>query len=220
MSQLVAEMQDYYRRRAAVYDASMKYDLAETVQQLRPVIRLLQAQMVGKRTLEIACGPGFWTNFVSKTAVSILATDYNQTTLDQARQKPLNWQKIRLKTADAYNLTPLAETFEAAYAVDWFAHVPRSRIHHFLTSLHGQLEAEATVVFVDQLPGAHSVTDNFDDEGNHLQMRTLSDGSTYRVIKHFMDDAEISDIFSRYSRQIEISRFPDIRRIVVSYELA
>ncbi|MEM7112916.1 MAG: class I SAM-dependent methyltransferase [Chloroflexota bacterium] len=219
MNPIVAEMQDYYRQRAPVYDSSMKYDLTETVLALQPVIGLLQAEMAGKRVLEIACGPCFWTNFVSKTAVSILATDYNQTTLDQARQKPLDWQKIRLQTADAYHLSLLGETFEAAYAVDWFAHVPRSRFHDFLTSLHGRLEPGATVMLIDQLPGAHSITTNFDEEGNHLQERTLPDGSRYRVIKHFMNDGEINELFSQYSDVIHIHRYPEIRRLVIRYKL-
>ena len=154
-----------------------------------------------------------------ETAVSILATDYNQTTLDQAHPKPLNWQKIRLKTADAYNLDALSETFDAAYAVAWFAHVPRSRIDEFLGSLHRQLAVGATVAFVDQLPGARSQTANFDDEGNHLQTRTLPDGSNYRVIKHFMSDDELHNIFARYSHKVTIDRFPAVRRIVVSYTL-
>lgn len=217
MNQLVKEMQSYYGRRAPVYDASMGYDTKQTVGRLAPVIGLLRNQMGDKRVLEIACGPCFWTDIVSETARSILATDFNESTLDQARQKALDWEKIYLEVADAYHLDTISQTFDGAFAVDWLAHVPRSRFNDFLHGLHEKLEAGPRVVFCDQLPGSHSLTEVYDAEGNHMQERTLPDGSCYRVIKHFLSDHEITTIFSAYTDRAEMSRFPGCRRIVVSY---
>lgn len=221
MDNLVEEMQTYYQRRAPVYDASMKYDLNWMVSRLDPAIAQLKQLMAGRRALEIACGPCFWTNFVSETAVSILATDYNQETLEQARQKDLNWEKIALQVADAYNLnTTISQRFDAAYAVDWFAHVPRSRFAAFLQGLHAQLTSGARVAFCDQLPSRPaSKTGIYDDEGNHLQERMLPDGSRYRVIKHYLSDSDLHEIFSPYSNQIDIVRLPECRRIIVSYTI-
>lgn len=217
MNPIVEEMQCYYERRAPVYDASMGYHVDDIAEKLAPVIQLLREQMRDKQALEIACGPCFWTDHVSKTAASILATDFNGSTLDQARQKNLDWDRITLQVADAYNLSAVTRKFHAAFAVDWFAHVPRSCFHGFLRGLHEKLEPGSRVVFCDQLPYPRSLTGIYDEEGNHLQERTLPDGSRYRIIKHFLSDDEITSVFSPYTNSVEISRFPGCRRIVVSY---
>jgi protein-L-isoaspartate O-methyltransferase len=215
--QHVQEMQEYYGKRADVYDASMGYDDPKTVEGLAPVIALMKELLQDRSVLEIACGPCFWTNAVSPAAKSILATDYNMSVLELARRKPLDRNKIELQVADAYALPALPTTYDACMAVDWFAHVPRSRFHGFLQGIHAKLATGALVVFCDQTPGAHSLTNLHDAEGNHLQERTLPDGSRYRVIKHFLTDEELRSIFDRYSPAIRIERFPECRRIVVSY---
>ena len=110
MNQIVEEMQAYYGQRAPVYDASMGYDKNQSVEYFAPVIVLLRNLLRHNRVLEIACEPCFWTELVSETAKSILATDFNMSTLDQARKKPLNWEKISLSVADAYDLGGVSNT--------------------------------------------------------------------------------------------------------------
>ncbi|WP_299405658.1 hypothetical protein [Acaryochloris sp. IP29b_bin.148] len=63
---LIQEMQVYYRHRAAEYDASMGYEQPERVAQLSGVIDRLRRLVAGKKVLEIACGPCFWTPRLSK----------------------------------------------------------------------------------------------------------------------------------------------------------
>ena len=215
--EIVQEMQSYYEKRATVYDSSMGYDDHDMVGFLEPVITRITSLLARKRILEIACGPCFWTQRVSETVESVLATDYSDATLDQARRKNLDWGKIALQRADAYDLSQVKGDFDAALAVDWFAHVPRSRFHEFLQGLHGRLQAGSIVVLCDQLPGAESLSGLFDIEGNHIQMRELPDGSSSRVIKHFLSEQELKRLFARYSDQVEIARYPECRRIVVSY---
>jgi len=107
--------------------------------------------------------------------------------------------------------------FDAALAVDWFAHVPKSRFHEFLQGLHERLQPGSVVVLCDQLPGPGSLTGMFDIEGNHIQLRELPDGSSCRVIKNFLSKQELKALFARYSDQVAIDTFPECRRIVVSY---
>jgi ubiquinone/menaquinone biosynthesis C-methylase UbiE len=219
LKKIVEDMQVYYGRRAAVYDSSMGYDKPETIKLMTPVIEFLKKLMKGRRVLEIACGPCFWTKFISKAAVSLLATDFNQAVLDEARRKDLDWRKVTLLQADAYDLSTISQKFDGAVAVDWLAHVPRSRIHSFLRNLHETLEDKAQIAFCDQLPRDNSITGDYDEEGNHLQERVLPDGTRFKVIKHFLSDEDINAIFSPYSDKVEVSRFRECRRIVVSYQL-
>jgi ubiquinone/menaquinone biosynthesis C-methylase UbiE len=217
---IVQEMESYYGKRAPLYDTSMGYDNEETVVSLTPVIRRMQELLRGRRVLEIACGPCFWTRHVSGVALSVAATDYNESTLEQARRKALDRDKVTLQRADACLLSQVQGEFDAALAVDWFAHVPRSRFDLFLQGLHRRLQPGSLVVFCDQLPGPESITGSYDQEGNHLQTRELPDGTKFRVIKHFLSERETRDLFSRYSDAIEIASYPHCRRGGVSYTVA
>lgn len=216
---LIEEMQTYYRMRAPVYDSSMGYDDLEAVRLLLPVIDRLRVLLAGRKILEIACGPGFWTCQISAVAKAVLATDFNESTLEQARQKHLDWDKVALQVADAYGLSGVQGNFDAALAVDWLAHVPRSRCHLFFEGLHKRLQPGSVVVLCDQLPGADSFTGIHDCEGNHIQLRELPDGSVSRVIKNFLSEQELMGLLTRYSDHVDIVRYPECRRVVVSYTI-
>lgn len=144
-SELIQEMQTYYHHRAADYDVSMGYDQPAVVAQLAEVIERLRQLVTGKRVLEIACGPCFWTEQIYDCTHSVLATDYNQSTLEQAAFKQLPANKVQLQQANAYQLSDLPHDFDVVLAVDWLAHVPMSRMHDFLHGLHQHVKGQ--VVF-------------------------------------------------------------------------
>lgn len=218
MTDLIEEMQRYYERRAPIYDHSMGYDDVERVAALKPVTDLVSEAFASRTVLEIACGPGFWTGWYGGVARGVVATDFNATMLREARRKKALARGVSLLAADAYALPFGGRPFDAALAGDWLAHVPMKRMADFLDGLHATLLPGSRVVFIDQSPGSHSIQ-AFDDEGNHVQTRSLPDGSTYRVIKHFLSDTEIESVVGAYARgRVVISRFPEIRRVVVSYE--
>lgn len=212
-------MQQYYDRRAEIYDTSMGYDNPDTVIRLQPVIEHICGEMSGKKVLELACGPCFWTQFTAAVAESVVACDFNEATLSQARHKNLPWEKVSLQQANAYDLKMPDESFSAAMAVDWLAHVPHAYMHRFLEGLHAVLTVGARVVFCDQLPKSEPFDGDHDADGNFIVIRQLPDGSCYRVIKHYLSDNQIQDIFGRYDDNVQITRFPNCRRIVVSYHI-
>jgi 2-polyprenyl-3-methyl-5-hydroxy-6-metoxy-1,4-benzoquinol methylase len=216
---LIAEMQAYYERRAAVYDASMGYEDPSVVRSLEPVMQALRDAMHDRIVLEVACGPGFWTTCLAESARFILATDYNEATLSLARAKPIDPLRAHFVCVDAYDLSSIETTFTGAVAVDWLAHVPRSRLQPFLDGLHRRLAPGAHVVFCDQTPGPTSITGQHDPDGNHLQERILPDGSKHRVIKHFFSDDELRSILAPYADSIEIQRFHEQRRLIVHYTI-
>jgi ubiquinone/menaquinone biosynthesis C-methylase UbiE len=216
---IVEEMQAYYGRRAPIYDESMGYTDPAAVERLARVIGAITKQLAGRTVLEIACGPGFWTQALSAVASTIAALDYNRSTLAEARRKALDWERVSLVVGDAYRLAFSNGAFDGAVAIDWLAHVPKSRVSGFLGGLHTALRPGARVVFCDQTPGSDSKTGVYDDQGNHLQERTLPDGSRYRVIKHFFSDDEFRALFSPYADHVDIERILECRRVVVGYTL-
>jgi SAM-dependent methyltransferase len=216
---VISEMQLYYARRATMYDASMGYDDPAVVSALEPVADVLREEMRDRHVLEIACGPGFWTQRVFPAARMIVASDYNESTLAVARAKGIDPSHVAFVREDAYDLSAIDQTFEGAFAVDFLAHVPASRMHAFLDGLHRKLVPGARVAFCDQTPWPSAITNLHDDEGNHLQERVLPDGSRYRVIKHFFSDAELRALFAPYASRVDIRRFPDQGRVIVSYSI-
>jgi SAM-dependent methyltransferase len=215
---IIEEMQTYYGRRASVYDSSMGYDDDAKVRSLLPIIECVRETMRGRHVLEIACGPGFWTQFASETAVSVVATDYNQSTLDEAKNKSFPFDRVSLLQADAYRLDQIPGVFDAILSVDWLAHVPLSKMKEFLSGAAGRVRSGSPLLFIDQLPGEHSRTGVFDSDGNHIQERSLPDGSAFRVIKHFFSDEQIATQFSGLAGDLSIQRFPECRRLIVTFK--
>jgi demethylmenaquinone methyltransferase/2-methoxy-6-polyprenyl-1,4-benzoquinol methylase len=76
---------DYYARRAPEYEQI--YHRPERQQDLRKLEQLVTQAFCGLDVLEIACGTGYWTQFIAKQARSVLATDCNREVIDIAREK-------------------------------------------------------------------------------------------------------------------------------------
>ncbi|HSU76130.1 MAG TPA: class I SAM-dependent methyltransferase, partial [Burkholderiales bacterium] len=68
-----AELVDYYRRRAREYEAI--YAKPERQADLAVLRKYLPERLAGRRVLEVACGTGYWTVLVARTAASIVAVD-------------------------------------------------------------------------------------------------------------------------------------------------
>jgi len=215
---MIAGMQDYYRRRAPIYDASMGYDQPEVLRQHEQVIEYIVARVAKRTVLEIACGPGFWTQFLMRSAAEITATDFNEETLVEARKKNLA-ANVKLQQADAYTLPDFERAFDACFAGDWFCHVPIAKRRDFLDGLHARLRPGAVVIFCDQLPREGSRGDAEGAEGDNVQTRTLADGGSYAVIKNFPGREEFERLLLRYTTEVKVVEFPESRRYVVEYHL-
>jgi len=68
----VSELAEYYRERAAEYDAV--YAKPERQQDLARLHGLLSPLVAGQRVLEVAAGTGYWTRVLSGSAAAITAT--------------------------------------------------------------------------------------------------------------------------------------------------
>ena len=193
---MIKEMAEYYRRRSPIYEASMGYDQREVLRRNEPVIEYLSSRFARRTILEIACGTGFWTQFLMKAAAEIIATDVNEETLFEARKKELG-SHVQLRRADAYALPTFETRFDACFAGDWFCHVPVSKRAEFLDGLHSRLARGSIVIFCDQRLREGSITEQCDDEGNNIQIRTLPDGDRYPVIKNFPSRSQLGDLLWR-----------------------
>ena len=185
-----AELVDYYRRRAAEYEAI--YAKPERQPDLALLRERIPAKLRGARVLEVACGTGYWTQLIAGVAAHVVATDVAEEPMQIARSKTYSENPI-FCIADAYALPERLGRFDAALAVFWWSHIPRQRIAEFLASLHRRLEPGARVVLMDNLyvEGSSTALSEIDADGNTYQLRRLGDGAEVRVLKNFPSETEL-----------------------------
>jgi SAM-dependent methyltransferase len=185
-----AELVDYYRRRAAEYEAI--YAKPERQPDLALLRERIPGKLRGARVLEVACGTGYWTQLIAGVAAHVVATDVAEEPMRIAQSKSYKQRPV-FSLTDAYALPETLGRFDAALAVFWWSHIPRQRIAEFLASLHRRLEPGARVVLMDNLyvEGSSTALSEIDADGNTYQLRRLGDGAEVRVLKNFPSEAEL-----------------------------
>lgn len=183
-------MQTYYAARAGEYDAV--YKKPERQADLRQIEQWLPTVFSRQRVLEVACGTGYWTEFLWPLATSIVAIDSSTETLRIAKER-VPASTVSFEVGDAYALPQDCRSFSAAFAGFWFSHIALERQGEFLRGLNAVLEPGARVVLLDNrfVEGSSSAISEQDAAGNTYQSRTLSDGSTHRVLKNFPSEAHL-----------------------------
>lgn len=186
-------MVSYYAARAPEYDRI--YQKPERQADIADLRERLPAVFAGKRVLEIACGTGFWTQFIAPTTRAMVALDAAPQTMAIAAQR-VAADKVRFVTGDAYMLPTDLGRFDAAFAGFWFSHVPQARQREFLQGLGAVLQPGALVVLLDNryVPGSSTPIAQTDANGDSYQLRPLDDGSEHRVLKNFPTQARLRQL--------------------------
>ncbi|UOQ50336.1 class I SAM-dependent methyltransferase [Gracilibacillus caseinilyticus] len=159
-----------------------------------------------RNVLEIACGTGYWTQFVQQEAEHITAIDFSPEVLSIAKEKDIPSNKVTFLRGDAYNLESITGNFDAGLANFWFSHIPKARIQEFLKQLHFKLGEGSRIfmadnVYIRALGGTLIKKEN--DE-NTYKIRTLENGSKYEIIKNYYTETELRNIFGPYSNDLEV----------------
>src|SRR5437762_7737196 len=92
-------IESYYAKRAKEYERI--YTKAERQDDLQTLRTSLAETFRRKRVLEIACGTGYWTEVLARSAASVTAVDINDEVLELARAKLLT---ARFERGDVYAL--------------------------------------------------------------------------------------------------------------------
>ncbi len=184
------QMRSYYATRAPEYDSI--YLKPERQADLRLIENWLPPLFAYSRVLEVACGTGYWTQFIAPVAAQVVGIDASQQTMNIARGR-VSESKATFLVGDAYSLSPDLGKFNAAFAGFWFSHVPIARRREFLSGLNALLNPGAKVVLLDNLyvVGSSSPIAATDNDGNTYQVRKLRDGTAHSVLKNFPSQAEL-----------------------------
>ena len=98
--------------------------------------------------LEIACGTGYWTKFISETATSITASDINPSVLEIAKLKEYDC-KVKIVIDDIYEPSSSTKSFNAGFAGFIWSHIPKDKLDLFLSRFISRTEKGSTVIIID-----------------------------------------------------------------------
>lgn len=195
----------YYFERAKEYERI--YQKPERQEDLKKLKIILKDLFFTKSVFEIACGTGYWTQFISETAKSIFAADINETVIEIAQSKKYE-SPTTFEKAGIYNLTNANKKFDSGFGGFIWSHIPKQELDIFLSGFISNISPGGLVVFIDNqyVDGSNTPIDSKDEYGNTYQIRKLSNGSDYKVMKNFPVAKEILDILNPIGSDIQIEQ--------------
>jgi ubiquinone/menaquinone biosynthesis C-methylase UbiE len=199
---------DYYKKRAREYEKM--YSRSGSIRKMEQVeiAEKIKEVFADKNVLEIACGTGYWTQFVSETAKSITATDYVQEVIDIAKTKKYKCP-VAFAREDAYDLSFKDNTFSGGLANLWISHITKDNLKQFLKGFHRVLQKGTVVFFADNIyaPGVGGKLITKPDDENTYKIRSLSDGSLNEVLKNYFTEKELRKLFNQYAKKNSLNVF-------------
>lgn len=197
-------LEKYYAERASEYDNV--YQKPERQKDLTELSSALSVAFESLDVLEIACGTGYWTQFIARGAASVFATDYNPEVIEIAKSRNYHDCQVSFLLSDAYILENVMKKFSAGFCGFWWSHVAKGRIKKFLEVFHSQLYAGSKVVIIDNryVEGSSTPIARKSEEGDTYQLRKLENSSTYEILKNFPTEVELISILEEVSSDLEL----------------
>jgi demethylmenaquinone methyltransferase/2-methoxy-6-polyprenyl-1,4-benzoquinol methylase len=198
------KLQQYYGKRAAEYESI--YDKPERQRELEWLRQRIPEIFRDRTVLEVACGTGYWTQFIARSARHVHACDINEPVLEIAREKHLPENRVSFFKADAVTLAGVPSECDAAFAGFWWSHVKKSELTFFVKNLAVHLQPGATVAILDNTfaPGSSTPISRRDSEGNTYQERKLANGEEYEVLKNFPTVGELREAVAPVAREAHL----------------
>lgn len=200
-------MKNYYAQRVATYDQI--YAKPERQADIRALRDFLTGSFSGSDILEMACGTGYWTEFIADIAKTVHATDINQVLLDHARKKLNTCANVTFSLLDVFDQSiQFQKTFDALFAGFLWSHIKRDEQALVLENMRRLVGNGASFVLVDNnyVEGESSPIARTDLEGNTYQIRQQEDGSRVEIVKNFPTDSFLRKKFAPFARDIRIQR--------------
>jgi SAM-dependent methyltransferase len=194
---LIGEQIAYYRARAPEYEQGA-YPVSASL--MRPVIEAVPA---GRDALELACGTGVWTQLLAARSRTLTAVDAAPEMIELARSRA---PAATFVVADILGWRP-PRRYDVVFFGFWLSHVPESGFTDFWTLVADCLVDGGKVVFVDEhVAGAGK--ERWLADG--VVERTLSDGSTHRVVKRYVDPERLVPLLAELGWHADVARLgPD-----------
>ncbi|HRH56346.1 MAG TPA: class I SAM-dependent methyltransferase [Chitinophagales bacterium] len=181
-----SDIKTYYNQRAKEYEKV--YHNPDEQDDLKTAVDYFQHLFLDKTVLEIACGTGYWTERIAKTATSVFATDINKSVVEIALRRQTK-NNVRFNVADMYHLNTDMK-YQGIFGGFIWSHILLQDLDRFLLKLKDLLTEDEILVFIDSNPVDDTIHDkkrvsHTDEHGNTYQTRMLEDGTSHLVLKNF-----------------------------------
>lgn len=194
---LLPEQLAYYKARAQEYDESVQFTgrfngpgNPEVAREWHHVATTLNSQPKVETALELACGTGLWTKALLSVADSIVALDAAREMLE-INQAKLHNDRVSYQLVDLFNWQP-AESYDLVFFAFWLSHVPAALLPDHLARVTKAVAPGRRLFVLDEPLSGRQLSGPTQDG---QQTRTLHDGSTYRIVKVYLDpDAVASQL--------------------------
>jgi SAM-dependent methyltransferase len=212
---LLAEQRSFYQARAPEYDEWWqrrgRYDrgeeqLLEWQLQVATVEAALDAFGPTGKVLELAGGTGWWTQHLAETADRLTVVDSSPEALALNRKR-VGRADVRYEVADLFEWRP-DSFYDVVFFSFWLSHVPRTRFTDFWYLVRSCLAPSGRVFLIDNrddpMPESALKDPYVVEYGTDLHLRTLSDGSQFRVIKVMYEPGQLESLIAAEGWSVEI----------------
>ena len=197
--QLLAEQIAYYRARAPEYlegvipGAVGGGELEAALDAFRPA----------GDVLELACGPGTWTQQLLRHAASLTAVDASPEMIAIASSRVGPGSRVCFVEADLFNWTP-DRRYDVVFFGFWLSHVPLERFESFWSLVDDALAPTGRVFFADD--GYRTPDELIEGESSSTIQRRLTDGTPHRAVKVPHAPAELEQRLAALGWRITVNQ--------------
>jgi trans-aconitate methyltransferase len=184
LDRLLAEQLAYYRAVAPEYESRDLpgwggHEVAAALEAFRPA----------GDVLELACGPGMWTELLLRHATSLTAVDAAPEMLARAKAR-VGEGSVRFVHADLFSWRP-DRRHDVVFFGFWLSHIPRDRFDAFWSLVDDCLAPAGRVFFVDD--ALRTTEELIEGESSSTIQRRLGNGTVYRAVKVPYRPAELEE---------------------------
>lgn len=173
-SDILREQLAYYRAAASEYEgyalnAAGEAELIAAITAFRPT----------GDVLELACGPGVWTEHLAGSATTVTGVDAAPEMLSRAMRR-VRSDAVRFIEADVFSWQP-DRRYDAVFFGFWLSHVPEERFEEFWALVADCLEPHGCVFFFDD--NHRTAAELIEGASSSVVQRRLNDGTAFKVLK-------------------------------------
>lgn len=150
--------------------------------------------------LELACGPGAFTELLLRHARTVTAVDAAPEMLARARAR-VGTDRVRFIQADLFTFTPDAR-YDVVFFGFWLSHVPLDRFDAFWSMIADCVNPTGRVFFVDD--AYRTPEELIEGEASATVLRRLNDGTAYRAVKVPHEPAALEARLARIGWRAEV----------------
>jgi demethylmenaquinone methyltransferase/2-methoxy-6-polyprenyl-1,4-benzoquinol methylase len=208
LADVLDEQKRYYDLRAPDYGDSSISDRAVPGAFPRELMReTLDALAPTGDVLELACGPGLFTEWLVSRASSLTAVDASAAMLARNRMA-VGDDRVTYVEADLFTWRP-SRTYDAVFFGFWLSHVPPPALPPFFALLRDALAPGGRVLFVDEDDRCAERADGHGSDALPTATRRLRDGREFDIVKVFWRPTDLARTLAELGWDADVQRVGD-----------